>query len=315
MANLRPRVQAGAFYQNGVAPSKLCQYQKLEKLGEGTYGRVYKARCKKTGQFVAMKQVKLDPNEEGIPATTLREISILKQLTHPTIVKLIDQIYENGELYLVFEFMPFDLKAYLDQLGHKLPPADLKRFLHQLITSVYICHSNRVLHRDLKPQNFLVDTKAKVLKLCDFGLGREHGLPISKLTHEVVTLWYRPPEVLMGQEVYSAAVDMWGVGTMFAEMATNKALFPGDSEIDQLFQIFRVLGTPSAREWPNIVKLQEYNPCFPQWRAKNLQEIIPEIDADGIDLLKRLLQFDPRNRISAAQALRHPYFRDVDKSL
>lgn len=291
----------------------LADYQKLEKLGEGTYGKVYKARHRSTNKYVALKQVKLDPNEEGIPATTLREISILKQLEHPTIVKLFDQIYENAELYLVFEYMPYDLKAYLDTEG-VLGPALLMRFLFQLITSVYICHSNRILHRDLKPQNFLVDTKTKTLKLCDFGLGREHGLPITKLTHEVVTLWYRPPEVLMGQEVYSGAVDMWGVGCMFVEMATNKALFPGDSEIDQLFQIFRVLGTPSERLWPGVSKLPDFKNQFPQWRAKNLKEIIPELGDDGIGLLKQLLELDPKQRLTAKQALDHPYFRNVDKS-
>lgn len=292
-------------------------YKKLEKLGEGTYGRVYKARHNGNGQFVALKQVKLDPNEEGIPATTLREISILKELQHKTIVKLHDQIYENGELYLVFEYMPFDLKAYLDKAfkeqGGMSAPL-LQRFLYQLITSVYICHTNRVLHRDLKPQNFLVDTKTNTLKLCDFGLGREHGLPITKLTHEVVTLWYRPPEVLMGQEVYTGAVDMWGVGCLFVEMATNRALFPGDSEIDQLFQIFRVMGTPNERVWPGVSNLPDYAKHFPQWRPKNLREIIPELGEHGIDLLEKLLALDPSKRICSLKSLYHPYFHGVDQS-
>lgn len=293
---------------------KLALYQKLEKLGEGTYGRVYKARNKRTCEYVALKQVKLDPNEEGIPATTLREISILKVLKHKTIVALLDQIYENKELYLVFEYMPYDLKAYLDSLNGDLPPQHLQRFFYQLITSVYVCHANRILHRDLKPQNFLVDVKTLTLKLCDFGLGREHSLPITKLTHEVVTLWYRPPEVLMGQEVYSGAVDMWGMGCIFVEMAKNAPLFAGDSEIDQLFQIFKIMGTPNERVWSGVSKLPDFKAQFPQWKPKELSTMVPQLNTPGLDLLAQLLNYEPAKRIDCKTALSHPYFNGVNKS-
>lgn len=224
-------------------------------------------------------------------------------------------MHMERKIYLVFEYMPTDLKGYLDsQPGKRLKPKTLKKFMKQLLQSVQVCHANRILHRDLKPQNFLVDPKTLTLKLCDFGLGREHGLPITKLTHEVVTLWYRPPEILMGMEVYSAAVDMWGVGAIFVEMATGKALFPGDSEIDQLFQIFRILGTPTERVWPGVSKLKDGNVVVmgPKWHKKPMRTIVPELCEAGHDLLASMLQYAPGKRIDAKEALNHRYLAGVN---
>uniref|UniRef100_A0A8B9RLL7 Cyclin-dependent kinase 1 n=1 Tax=Astyanax mexicanus TaxID=7994 RepID=A0A8B9RLL7_ASTMX len=216
-------------------------YMKIEKIGEGTYGVVYKGRHKSTGQVVALKKIRLESEEEGVPSTAVREISLLKELQHPNVVRLLDVLMQESKLYLVFEFLSMDLKKYLDSIpsGQYMDPM-LVDLINLCVSScgILFCHCRRVLHRDLKPQNLLIDNKG-VIKLADFGLARAFGVPVRVYTHEVVTLWYRAPEVLLGASRYSTPVDVWSIGTIFAELATKKPLFHGDSEIDQLFRIFR----------------------------------------------------------------------------
>lgn len=178
------------------------------------------------------------------------------------------------------------------------------------MNGIAFCHSRRILHRDLKPQNLLID-KEGMLKLADFGLARAIGIPVRTYTHEIVTLWYRAPEVLLGAKHYSTAVDMWSVGCIFAEMASHTPLFPGDSEIDELFKIFRVLGTPTEAIWPGVSQLPDYKPSFPQWPAVSLSKAVPYLDSDGIDLLSKMLVYDPGKRISAKRALEHPFFNEI----
>ncbi|KAJ1933958.1 Cyclin-dependent kinase catalytic subunit [Linderina macrospora] len=287
------------------------RYYKLDKVGEGTYGVVYKARDRKTNQIVAMKKIRLEGDDEGVPSTAIREISLLKELQHENIVRLLDIVYDNAKLYLVFEFLDLDLKKYMDSVGPGgLSPGQVKSYMHQLVKGLAFCHAHRTLHRDLKPQNLLIDQDG-MLKIADFGLGRAFGVPLRVYTHEVVTLWYRAPEILMGSRHYSIGMDMWSVGCIFAEMVQRKPLFPGDSEIDEIFKIFRVLGTPTEEIWPEVTKLPDYKPSFPRWQAQDLEAKLPKLDATGIDLLKRMLTYDPAYRISAKQALLHPYFNDV----
>ncbi|KAJ1795995.1 Cyclin-dependent kinase catalytic subunit [Coemansia sp. RSA 2399] len=293
--------------------SESVRYQKLDKVGEGTYGIVYKALDLRTGATVAMKKIRLEVDDEGVPSTTIREISLLKELQHENIVRLLDIVYHDSKLFLVFEFLDLDLKKYMDSVGPAgLSPAQIKSYMHQLVKGIAFCHSHRTLHRDLKPQNLLVD-QSGMLKIADFGLGRAFGVPLRVYTHEVVTLWYRAPEILMGSRHYSIGMDMWSVGCIFAEMVKRKPLFPGDSEIDEIFKIFRILGTPTEEIWPDLTSLPDYKPSFPKWQAKNLASFLPGLDADGIDLLKRMLIYDPAHRISAKQALAHPYFNDIKK--
>ncbi|KAG0367883.1 Cyclin-dependent kinase catalytic subunit [Gamsiella multidivaricata] len=207
-------------------------YQKMEKIGEGTYGVVYKATHKVSGRIVALKKIRLENEDEGVPSTAIREISLLKELKHVNVVQLLDIIHDETKLYLVFEFLDLDLKKYMDILptttGAGLPMDQVKDFLYQLLRGVEFCHSRRILHRDLKPQNLLID-EHRTLKLADFGLARAFGIPLRTYTHEVVTLWYRAPEILMGSRHYSTAVDMWSVGCIFVETITKKPLFPGKS--------------------------------------------------------------------------------------
>eukprot|EP00045_Choanoeca_perplexa_P022706 m.10658 g.10658 ORF g.10658 m.10658 type:complete len:292 (+) comp9643_c0_seq1:115-990(+) len=286
------------------------KYLKIEKIGEGTYGTVYKAKVKATGQLVALKKIKLEQEDEGVPSTAIREISLLKELDHPNIVRLIEVIHSENKLYLVFEYLDQDLKKHMDSAREGLAPRLVKSYMLQLLKGIDFCHARRVLHRDLKPQNLLINHDG-FIKLADFGLARAFGIPVRAYTHEVVTLWYRAPEILLGQRQYACPVDMWSVGCIFAEMVTRRPLFPGDSEIDELFKIFRALGTPTEEMWPGVTGLPDYKACFPGWRGQDLSTLVPGLDECGLDLLQKMLTFDPSNRISAKQALLHPWFNEL----
>lgn len=286
------------------------RYYKLEKIGEGTYGVVYKARDQVTGEIIALKKIRLEAEDEGVPSTAIREISLLKELAHPNIVRLHDVVHQDNKLYLVFEFLDRDLKKYMELCGKSLHTMLVKSYLQQLVKGIAHCHAHRVLHRDLKPQNLLIDKKGN-LKLADFGLARAFGVPVRTYTHEVVTLWYRSPEILLGGKQYSTPVDVWSIGCIFAEMVTRQPLFPGDSEIDQLYRIFRLLGTPTEETWPGVEAYKEFKTTFPQWEAQPLAEACRGLDSQGLDLLQKMLHYEPTRRISAREALKHPYFDDL----
>jgi cyclin-dependent kinase len=291
------------------------RYQKLEKIGEGTYGIVYKAKDRVSGQIIALKRIRLEAEDEGIPSTAIREISLLKELRHPNIVRLFDVVHTDRKLTLVFEYLDQDLKKYLDVCEGGLDSTILKSFLFQLITGVAYCHHHRVLHRDLKPQNLLINREGE-LKLADFGLARAFGIPVRSYTHEVVTLWYRAPDVLLGSRHYSTPVDMWSIGCIFAEMTSGNPLFTGTSEKSQLDTIFRHLGTPSEATFPGITQLPEWQTDFPNYSApSSMISLVPNIDEAGVDLLTSLLTYDPSHRITAQDARRHPYFQDIPESL
>ncbi|KAJ3661885.1 hypothetical protein Zmor_006262 [Zophobas morio] len=296
--------------------SNMDDFLKIEKIGEGTYGVVYKGKNKKTGQLVAMKKIRLEAEEEGVPATAIREISLLKELRHPNVVSLEDVMMEEKSLYLIFEFLSMDLKNYLDNIkpGKYMEPELVKSYLFQINEAILFCHQRRVLHRDLKPQNLLI-TRDGTIKVADFGLGRAFGIPVRVYTHEVVTLWYRAPEVLLGSEKYSCPIDIWSLGCIFAEMATKRPLFQGDSEIDQLFKIFRVLRTPTDDLWPNVSSLPDYKATFPRWTSYNLETQVKNMNKDAVDLLKQMVVYDPAKRISAKRIALHAYFRNVDRSV
>jgi len=287
------------------------RFEKLDKIGEGTYGTVYKAKDKETGDILALKKIRLDAEDEGIPSTAIREIALLKQLQHPNIVRLFDVVHTEKRLTLVFEYLDYDLKKYLDAHADKpLEIFTIKSFLFQLLNGTHYCHKNRVLHRDLKPQNLLINAQGQ-LKLADFGLARAFGIPVRSLTHEVVTLWYRPPDVLMGSKHYTTTVDMWSIGCIFAEMVTGRPLFPGTSEKDQLYKIFVLLGTPSIEIWPEMNKLPQYKSDFPIYPPRDLSKLFPNLPKHGLDLLIHFLQYDPYQRITAQDAMLHPYFAEI----
>lgn len=302
------------------------KYQKIEKIGEGTYGVVYKARNRMSGELVALKKIRLEAEDEGIPSTAIREISILKELQHPNIVRLHDVIHTEKKLTLVFEYLEMDLKKFLDT-NAACSRDTIKTLLYQLLKGVAFCHDRRVLHRDLKPQNLLIKTAASSsmgdvagapcyeLKLADFGLARAFGIPVRSYTHEVVTLWYRAPDVLMGSRRYSTPVDLWSVGCIFGEMASSRPLFPGNSETDQLHRIFHVLGTPTEESWPTMTQLPEYRTDFPQYDPTGFntdenRTLTDTLGPTGIELLMQMLRYEPGSRITAKGAMEHPFFSD-----
>jgi cyclin-dependent kinase 2 len=282
------------------------------KIGEGTYGVVYKARDKRSGEYLALKQIRLEQEEEGVPSTAIREISLLKDLDHPNVVALVDVVHEDRKLHLIFEFLDLDLKKHMDASPELYrDPLLVKKYLYQMVSGIAYCHAHRVLHRDLKPQNLLIERATNTLKLADFGLARAFSIPVRQFTHEVITLWYRAPEILLGGKDYSTAVDVWSMGCIFAEMANQRPLFPGDSEIDELFKIFQILGTPNEDIYPGVTRLPDFNELFPKWHRQNLAEKVPALCPAGIDLLTKMLEYVPERRISAKQALLHAYFDDV----
>ncbi|TKY57075.1 Cyclin-dependent kinase B2-2 [Spatholobus suberectus] len=307
--------------KRGVLPAKEA-FEKLEKVGEGTYGKVYRAREKATGMIVALKKTRLHEDEQGVPPTTLREVSILRMLSRdPHVVKLMDLKQDHNKqgntvLYLVFEYMDTDLYKFIrsfSQTPQAIPPQTIKCLMYQLCKGVAFCHSHGILHRDLKPQNLLMDPKTMTLKIADLGLAREFTVPIKQYTREILTLWYRAPEVLLGATHYSMAVDMWSVGCIFAELVTRQALFPGDSEQRQLLRIFRLLGTPNEEVWPGVSKLMDGHE-YRQWNPQSLSTAVPSLDDLGLDLLSQMLKYEPSKRISAKKAMDHPYFHDLEKS-
>ena len=273
--------------------------------------QVFKGRNRQTGELVALKEIHLD-SEEGTPSTAIREISLMKELKHENIVSLHDVIHTENKLMLVFEYMDKDLKKYMDSRGDRgqLDYITIKSFMHQLLQGIAFCHENRVLHRDLKPQNLLINNKGQ-LKLADFGLARAFGIPVNTFSNEVVTLWYRAPDVLLGSRTYNTSIDIWSAGCIMAEMYTGRPLFPGTTNEDQLQKIFRLMGTPSERSWPGISQFPEYKPNFHIYATQDLRMILPQIDQLGLDLLSRMLQLRPEMRVSAKEALNHMWFRDL----
>uniref|UniRef100_A0A915PAW7 Cell division protein kinase 5 n=4 Tax=Meloidogyne TaxID=189290 RepID=A0A915PAW7_9BILA len=289
-------------------------YEMLGKIGEGTYGTVFKAKSKENGQIVALKIVKLDDEDEGVPSSALREICLLRELRHGNVVRLNDVIHTDKTLNLVFEFCDLDLRKFFDTLNGHIDEKIIRSLMQQLLAGLSYCHAHNVLHRDLKPQNLLISNNIKdsppQLKLADFGLARPFGIPVRCYSAEVVTLWYRPPDVLFGAKLYNTSIDIWSAGCIFAEIANcGKPLFPGADVDDQLKRIFKLLGTPNELEWPTMTHLPEYKPYPPYHRATNCWEKAMPIPNDlARDLLKRLLVCNPQQRINADVALTHKYF-------
>ncbi|CAI4229169.1 unnamed protein product [Auanema sp. JU1783] len=288
------------------------KFLNLEKIGEGTYGTVFKARNKETGEVVALKRVRLDDDDEGVPSSALREVCILRELKHKNVVRLYDVVHSENKLTLVFEYCDQDLKKFFDSCNGHVDEQQAKSLMMQLLCGLSYCHQHHVLHRDLKPQNLLINSNNQ-LKLADFGLARAFGVPARFYSAEVVTLWYRPPDVLFGAKLYNTSIDMWSAGCIFAEISNaGRPLFPGADVDDQLKRIFKQLGTPTDESWPGVSQLPDFKPMCLYHPAMTWGQIVPNLSHTGRDLLQRLLVCNPSERIDAEAALRHPYFTDVE---
>lgn len=290
-------------------------YEELGKIGRGAYGTVYKAKNKETGTLVALKKVCVPVTEDGVPMNTLREISILKQINlyeHPNIVRLLDICHGQRTdreliMFLVFEHVEQDLATYIVKHSPRgFSTKEIRLLSREILQAVDFLHGNRIVHRDLKPQNILV-THDGHIKLADFGLAKTYDFDM-KLTSVVVTLWYRAPEVLLGQP-YATPVDIWSIGCIIVELYTLNPLFSGSNESDQLTKIFRILGKPSEEEWPeeNVsIKWSTFNVT----QERTVKDICPNICENAYDLIMNMLTFDGTKRITALDALKHPYFME-----
>ncbi|KAF5257229.1 hypothetical protein FOXYS1_12257 [Fusarium oxysporum] len=332
--------EPGANQEDKAPPAKLLRfpagtwgkcrsvenYEKLNDIEEGTYGWVARATNKATGKVVALKRLKLEPQDRnGLPVTGLREIQILKDCQHRNIVTMEEVVVgddvsrpdnQPSSLFLVLEFVEHDLKSILDDMPEPFLSSEVKRLLLQLTSGIAYLHDNWILHRDLKTSNLLLNNRGQ-LKIADFGMARYVGDPPPKLTQLVVTLWYRAPELLLGAKTYDAAVDMWSVGCIFGELMTREPLLQGKNEVDQVSRTFELCGVPTEETWPGFRRLPNARSLrLPKTQVATgsvIRARFPGLTTAGASLLGDLLSLDPERRPSASEMLQHEYFRQDPK--
>lgn len=291
------------------------EFEKLNRIGEGTYGVVYRARDTVSNEIVALKKVRMEREKDGIPLSGLREISLLLSLKHKNIVQLKEVVVGKhlDSIFLVMEYCEQDLASLLDNMASPFKEAQIKCLMIQLLRGVQYLHERFIVHRDLKVSNLLLTGKG-VLKIADFGLARTFGYPYKPMTPIVVTLWYRAPELLLGSKVQTTAVDMWAVGCIFGELLGNKPLMTGRSEINQFQLIVDLLGTPSDQLWPGFSSLPGAKSMnFKRQPYNNLKHKFSWLSPAGLTLINHMLMYDPCKRASAADCLQNSYF--VEKPL
>jgi len=289
------------------------EFEKLNRVGEGTYGIVYRARDTKTNELVALKQVRMEKEKDGLPVSGLREISILMSCKHENIVPLkeiaVGKSLDN--IFLVMAYCEQDLASLLDNMQKPFSESQVKCIMLQVFKGLQYLHENFIVHRDLKVSNLLLTDKG-CLKIADFGLARLYGVPLKPMTPKVVTLWYRSPELLLNSKTQTTAIDMWSAGCIQGELLGHKPLLPGRSEINQLDLIIDLLGTPNVQIWPEIEDL----PSLKEFTLKaqpynNLKQKFPWLSQAGLRLLNFLFMYDPHKRATADECLQSTYFKEA----
>ncbi|KAK0418370.1 hypothetical protein QR680_013527 [Steinernema hermaphroditum] len=287
-------------------------FEKLNRIGEGTYGIVYRAKDTKSGQIVALKKVRIEhkPGEVSMPVSAIREISSLMTLRHENVVKLHEVAVGRAidSMFLVMEYCEQDLASLLDHMKAPFTEAQVKCILIQLFKGVGYLHENFIVHRDLKVSNLLL-TDTGILKVADFGLARTFGDPPREMTPRVVTLWYRAPELLLDSSYQTTGIDMWACGCIMGELLIHRPLVPGKSELDQIRHIINMLGTPNVKIWPdmeNLPALKQFD--LPVQKYNRLRKMFPDANAECLGLLNGMFMYDPKRRWSAPKCLNSPYF-------
>ncbi|GAA5823668.1 hypothetical protein JCM10212_007091 [Sporobolomyces blumeae] len=282
------------------------KYSKDKKVGEGTYAVVYLGREIATSRKIAIKKIKVGQFKDGLDMSAIREVKFLRELKHPNVIELVDVFSNKSNLNLVLEFLDTDLEAVIRDKDLVFQGADIKSWMFMTMKGLEFCHRNWILHRDMKPNNLLISADG-TLKIADFGLAREYADEGAKMTCQVVTRWYRPPELLLGARSYSTGVDTWAAGCIFAELMLRVPFMAGESDMEQLNTIFTALGTPIEAEWPGFTKLSS----AVQFEAKpksDLSQLFSAASPAALSFLMSLLTYDPRKRLTARAALHHPYF-------
>ncbi|XP_053689455.1 cyclin-dependent kinase 10 [Sabethes cyaneus] len=290
-------------------------FQKCNRVGEGTYGIVFRAKDTKTNEIVALKKVRIDQQifKDGFPISGLREIQILKNCNHDNVVKLKEVVVGNSleSIFLVMEFCEQDLASLLDNMESPFSESQVKCIIIQLLKGLKYLHSNFIIHRDLKVSNLLLTDKG-CLKIADFGLARYISDSGKPMTPGLVTLWYRSPELLFGAKEQTTAVDMWATGCILGELLSHKPLMPGVSEISQIELIIDLLGTPSEAIWPDFPKLPSVqNFTLKAQPYNNLKPKFPWLSSAGLRLLNFLFMYDPSKRATAEECLQSSYFKEA----
>ncbi|RYP24525.1 hypothetical protein DL765_000545 [Monosporascus sp. GIB2] len=296
------------------------KYVKGKKLGEGTYANVYLGHVRSDpSQLVAIKKIKVQKEyEEGMAPDAVREIKHLQELSHPNIITLHSVFSSKDQnLNLVLEYLPLgDLEMLIRNTESvRYGAADIKAWMGMLTRAVWFCHENFVLHRDIKPNNLLIAADGEV-KLADFGLARSFSDPYRPMTSNVITRWYRPPELLFGARHYSGAVDVWSVGTVLAELVLRTPFMAGNTEMHQINLICQAIGTPTEDNWPGVSKLPEYlvgMEVHPVRGREYFMGMFPTLGSEGVDLLMKTLSLDPKKRITAWDMLKHEWWRKEPK--
>lgn len=290
-----------------IPPGKPLRYEKLDKLGVGAYGTVYKVRDLQSGQLLALKKIRIYENEESLSVNVLREAALLRAIDHRNVIALLNVEIDRSKrkALLFFELMEENLKTLIDVAP--LTYGHLKSLAKQLLEGLSYIHHKQIVHRDIKPLNLLLNKKEGVLKIADFGLAKPCQLPYSSQTLEVQTLWYKSPELLLGDENYDSAIDCWAAGAVIAEMILGKPLFNEISEIAQLFKIFEMLGTPTEGHY--LTGLPLFKRSFPRFKHSKLRHVFASCEKGLVELLEGLLTLNPKMRLSAAEALRLSYWQ------
>ena len=289
------------------------RYEKISFIGEGAFATVYKALDKQTNKEVAIKKIKLGNTQEaqnGVHWTALREIKLLQELNHENVIALLDVFGKDSSISLVFDIMITDLEQILYEQKLVLNMGHIKAYILMTLRGLEYLHKNFILHRDIKPNNLLID-KNNILKLADFGLARTFGTPSRIYTHQVVTRWYKSPELLYGARIYGAGIDIWAAGCVLAELFKRAPLFPGDSDLDTLDRIVRLLGAPTEKNWPGVTQLNDYVEFNDVPEGEPLSELFSAVDEDGLELLESMLKLCPAERCDASQALKMSYFTNA----